>query len=1126
MKSAWEPPDYPDTNSGGADTTVTYDRLAPPPSIFKVEMADDNQHLKFTVGHNYPSSKNRTTIVEFRVYFTPTTMLPSGASPQSLTQAQAQQMFSAGTLVDSKPAPGKNPVVTFLNRQYVGSDGVFFACSVNRAHVQSAPTSGIYNPSIALNVNAGTIPADVTEPQVTWESLIVNNRTVVAITVDAKPPVDTAFDGYQIYLVNYKDTNAIGFVDSTQMTYEEGPFFKNPSSPSTDGTLSGTFTLAHDAPSVYDVGAVDVAYGDPVVHASSPSTTNWSPTWGLSRRIVVMDNGDPANNYTATGEYLHDYPISVVNTDGTLQIMSPPTWVTSKSAQYAIYPYPTGSDTGNISKPHRVRLYFVSISKVGTRRSDPLNSPFVDLPWGFTSSLGDPINPTSLTYTATGTTINLRWGVIDPTGADGTPTISHFNINRQRAGTYGALAPAYRPTAPYTTVKCDSALAAGGLYTFTDRNFDADPTSATYDFNPVAPGVYWYYVTSVNVEGRENPLAWAFIADQSTLDGTHKTLTHSSGDLFQYCWAGQNIILWGPTVSYTYEISAVTSQTSLTITETGGGSPDPLQFDATGYVWTIGSALITLALIGNSGGEDDPSIYRDDMYNRLYNADFNNQAHATTSSPVPLVVASGGPYGPALELTDGQIVFMNYNPNYATSKDRERNYAFAQATPLIFEGKALDPGNPFTTDDFTVWEYYKSTNGVVPAFQMSTTSTGSIILDCGTPSPNYEESAITQFTRREKFLVGESLILSCLAVQTTDWGSLNPPGTLELGVSLVSMHSTPNYTYKHRYLMSNFFPCTSILVSDVTPFVLSITLPSSYTYGVSNATTYTCVDGSTTITWHSGDDIGAQPFLVDLNGIIITINTIDYAIDTFNPFTHTITLLNPFSKTADPAGTDGVKSVVCDVDWDTFQTYISLFGLPNLSSSTPIGTVSVTKPMLIGGKLPVKWTPIMSPSDAPGLGKAPAHIYPRNFCVVGNTTISTPNGFLQAGHVDEGQDVLSWQSGLVRNKVEKVFKNLTRTLYTIHLEGGAMLRCTESHPVAMAGKKRITYKRAEEVRVGDRIVVISSMGRTEGRVDAVERAELATPVWVYNFRMAHPPYNYITNGILSHNKGTFIEPIT
>jgi hypothetical protein len=756
-----------------SDFQLEAEGVPSPPTTFKVELADDKQHLRFTFRSMVGASRARTST--YRVYFASHTLVDTvdelnRVPPDPLPTAvqkhlnMVESLFASATLVGSIDANRTGAESTFLNRDFVGADGYFFGVSANLMGQESPPSPPVYNPSITLTAAQSAVPGDVTEAQATFTKVESGGSVTLNVIVAARPPAnDEAFAGYQIFFQNYQNS------DSTFMSYTEGPRFRLPKTLPSSGLLEGTFPLSPDTPAVYTTGTIDITTANTRLYESVGSTAEWSAGWGNSRRVQFIHGSDPTSAR-------FDVPILSVTTAPpsgqpymTVPLVIGRAWQTTKNTPYAVYLKGSTGMDGNVVAPHKVRLLFVALSHAGTHRSDILDSvgtplvPYVEFPWGFTASLGMPLNPSGFTATAEGATCTLSWWVITSGSVD--TTIASFNIYRVRTGIVSSHPAQTRPVAPFDTVYTDRSNHVDGYYQYTDKKFNIsstipETTAVTgWDFNTADLGCYTYWITSVNTEGLENP----------------------------------------------------------------------------------GIVTTDFTCMGNTGDEDDPSVNRDSVFNRLYNSEFYIQTAA--SADVTLNVPFGHAYTSAVGLathgaaTDGQIVWWAFNPGYKFTSSDGGEIATGQVRNLggITGGyNGTDYGAPTSTNDaFSVWETYTSGTGAATKFRYTGgVFNGEITLYGGTAPPG--DVAFGQYAHKDKFVYEENLWLTA---QVRKISGTAPTGTFQMGIKLHDS-TLGDGAWVERWDDHGEWAVSSI-ITDQEPYVFGTKLPTTAIAGTyDRVTTY------------------------------------------------------------------------------------------------------------------------------------------------------------------------------------------------------------------------------------------------------------------------------------------------
>jgi hypothetical protein len=629
------------------DPDFRHARLGPP-TVFKVEFSADGQHVQFTIGSPNFNPRFRAIPGGYRVRFAPIELIDS---TNIQVPERAAAAFNQAVLVDSVDSAGGKELVTFLNRIFFGRDGWFWATSYDDTATESNPTMPVRAP-FNQDIADSAIPDDVGDAQATITPVMVNGKTMAKVTVEAIIPNSPSFGGYQLYLGNY--------FQSPQLVEDAFVAFNGDITVSKGTALVGHFVLEPDVPPCYSVGSVNAVPFSAAVQANvTVPPAVWAQDWATTRRITIIG---PIEDYQS--EYLN-----------TVVEGAPPSATMSAAwggqpratAPYAIY---APDFDGGRRDPHPVTMYFVSVSKGGTRRGDPQNAPKVTFPFGITAALSAPLAPALLFSTVQGVTASIGWQLVtDASTADN--TIASFNIYRRKTGSFNVPPGAvnHQPQDLLKTIPFDKSITPGGFYSWTDRDFIIDPTSPNWDFDPTNPSVYTYWIGSVNIDGLEST----------------------------------------------------------------GASIDGSRHD--------------VLMLGNTGGESDPSIYRDNFWNRLWNARFKT----TVAAPTALTIARNAGYAAAATVDNGQPTF----------------------------GGA---GGAGSNDDWTVWEYFIGGTGSIPVWNASGgAATGEAVLTAGGTGAS-DFSCITQLIKKPKFLNKENIVMSVFAYQQNNTGT--PTGFIEFQLNL------------------------------------------------------------------------------------------------------------------------------------------------------------------------------------------------------------------------------------------------------------------------------------------------------------------------------------------------------
>lgn len=144
-------------------------------------------------------------------------------------------------------------------------------------------------------------------------------------------------------------------------------------------------------------------------------------------------------------------------------------------------------------------------------------------------------------------------------------------------------------------------------------------------------------------------------------------------------------------------------------------------------------------------------------------------------------------------------------------------------------------------------------------------------------------------------------------------------------------------------------------------------------------------------------------------------------------------------------------------------------------------------------------------------------------CFVPGTRVATPSGPRAIEELSVGDAVLSFDPAervMHVGRVTVVHRALVREVRAIRAEGFEVRGVTREHPFYDAVRNR--FVRAEELRVGDRVMVVE---RGESRVVAIESVtahELAEPlITVINLTIGGAPPMFLAEGFVVHNKLPF-----
>jgi hypothetical protein len=1098
-------------------------RRPPKPLNFSVGLSGDRQHVLFRLKDVlYPQI--RTIISEYRVYFISIDTI----SPSDIAQPElAKRAFAQAQLAGYSPPSSRPGLLEWeSDRQWAGQDGWFFATTVNIMGLESDPTPPARAPG-ADSIGDSAVPGDVTAFQVTLRGEYVAGRSYVRVYVSAVCPTPLgSFDGYQIYLQGYRDTD---FEDSPII---EGHFVQRSTQDAGD-LLSDSFLMDPDVAVPYDTGTISITNASATVTGVG---TDWSLNWGDTHLIALY-----ASNAAAPAvPGLVYFVIADVVSPTQLTLPSAPNWISSTGVEYVIAPFSTQNYTAdqpfllgaNYLTPHRVRMYAVSVSKAGTRRPDITNSPYVDFPFGLAAALTKPDNPYRVTayvqagssMSSQGAAITLKWNVTKFTGVASDQldsTLSHFNVYRQRAGTQNNPvdpAPA-KPLSIYASVPFDRALSNQGQYTWTDKAFNTNPLnvlpdipptdSDAWDFNPADLGEYVYWIQAVNVEGTENRSTyWGTLTSAGGV-----TLTQTGGDEFNDDMVGKTITLSDGT-PYTVETVNV-----------GAGTLDVGAAVSAGtYDYSIGSVSGRIQLVGNQGSEGDPTLHGDDFFNRLFNSQFISYCSvAGTDEPIATDHNSG--YAAAATLADGQPTFRRYFTDelYITGNTglvpaNGRQNAQAAGLPPTYIGGSPPIGATWD-DNWSVWQYYSST-AAAPVFvcsdPASQETTGEVVVH--DPGGATDFTALTQLIQKRKMSPGMPFAL-------TFWAKSLAPISGAVILGQVVRYDARNFS--NAAYIPNVFGLgieregtiggtvsTSTLTTTYQRFTVLGRLPSG---DPATRTGVTATNGSATI-------VGSGDFDQGWIGCTATVK------DGANTLVAEIRQVNAGTGTAPDACTDIVLSAnwtfatTANATVDVAITFTHYFVKIGVNGDTGGNDVYIYAPMLNSGLLGAPYNPTMVTADVPGgfsgapggPGEGPTPD-PRPGCVPAGTKVWTPEGEREIQHIIPGSKVMAFSGGgFTKTKVVKANETSTRLMYRI-ATSTKEIECSESHLFRVDRR----YVCAANLQLGDRLVGVTDGQRTTEVVKYIERTEV--PITAVYSLSCEPVHNYVAGGLVCHNKPPIID---
>jgi hypothetical protein len=1113
------------------DANATLNRRPPVPKNFRVTVAPDGQHLLFTIADIFVGT-NRRVVSNYQIWFSPISLLADASTISN--PAISASVFAAASLVSTVGVSLKSGDVQMeSDRQWFGKPGWFFATSVNDAGTQSLPTPAIVAPGTSTG-NDSAIPADVTGAQAVLVGENVGGRSYVRVFVTAQVPQPIgSFAGYQIYLKNYRYNPLL----------EEGPFI-GLTTQQAGQSLSGTFLLDADVPDSYAVGQI-LLTGLPTILDVNGVGTNWNPAWSYDRYlefyapakttsprsgvpdgVPVLWRG-PLNPGTTTPTYLL---LQGIQSGGAYGNYTPGQY------DYRLYAPDTqtittatnGQAPASIFTSHEVTLFFVAVSRGGTRRADPEDSPRVVFPFGIGGALTKPLNPVDLIAltqgapagSRTGSAVNLIWQLVQIVSPGDTvfdSTVAHFNIYRARVGT--ANNPDWtvvRPNEVFTTLRYNDAMTNFGGFGWVDKNFNTDPTvpavtaNTGWDFDPTDPGQYVYWVLSVNIQGTENTTAyWGKV---STTNG-NATITKTGGEPFTEDFVGQTIQLNGS--DYTIETVNIGAQTA---------TIDPVFADATGtYQYFVGPVTGRVTLVGNSGSESDPSINQNDALNRLFNTQF-------IGTPASALQTVNSAYGPANSAADGQPTYRYYMTSSLYQGDdtaATTGVAGVWTAPVAGAAGGYNPrlpagGTSPTNDTFSIWEEEHTAGGAAPTF----TNMGEIVINATGQSagPPADFTYIGQLVDRGKYLIGQYMVLVVRVKIATI-----PTGTLGVLKFQVGRYDARNFS------AGGFNPSpangfirddaeaswsVSVLTTDYQPFFIKLPrLPFS------NPVSDMVCNGTTTITAvHNDFNLQWVGLFVAIPGDgthrqILTVTGGSGILDNT-----TITLGSATSVSGTVSGELLIDGAGTEIGFTHYITKISIVGPCNDGAGGSL--VYVQQPMLNSGTMAMPWTSKLNQETWPGgtnqTGPDPNADpnKPVVGCVPPGTPVLTPNGPRAIELCLPGSVVLSYDGrGLKKNRVAKLNSLTARTMYTFTSSGHRKLVCSSTHRLALwnDNANRVKYVAADQVCLGDIAYTVEGTQVVKERVVAIE-SETGEPVAVYSLTMKGSPRNYFSGGWLNSNK--------
>jgi hypothetical protein len=212
--------------------------------------------------------------------------------------------------------------------------------------------------------------------------------------------------------------------------------------------------------------------------------------------------------------------------------------------------------------------------------------------------------------------------------------------------------------------------------------------------------------------------------------------------------------------------------------------------------------------------------------------------------------------------------------------------------------------------------------------------------------------------------------------------------------------------------------------------------------------------------------------------------------------------------------------------WTRNATTVCITKIGAIAQPNTTGKVRITMPMVNGGRLGAQWTSVMNPGDVNG-GIIPGgtgggggfdpNQKPSN-CVVGETLIYTPKGHVPIRDLRPGHEVYSVVGKrLVRNQIVQIHESQTATTRRITTPSGS-LECTFRHPIGVK-KANLSFQKASGFNVGEFLFAMNGHGlKTEEILLIEDLVQYDKYIPVYHLSLKKNPKNYITNGVVSHNR--------
>jgi len=335
-------------NNPPLDDQLPKFRPLPKPSIFTISFPSTRDELVFTIGGVTPIQAFKIN-ARYEVVFAPISLVSASQLADAQTGINA---FLEGTTVGSVGIPASGGTAIIENRSLATQDGWFWATAVNPAGIRSEPAGPLRNP-----LTAGfdsRIPADVGSPTISMKAVTRFDRPVVQLDVSATVPGQ----GLGISLVNVGN----GGTGYTNAAVTVTPV---------DGFGSGAVLV----PSILGGRITRIDVADPGNGYTQPPDLAITGDGTGATATCVLTNSGSFDGYQL---YFEDYFQNPALVEGRFISTTPSH--TPGSPLISSFVMEPDSPPG-----HNVNVYFVSLSKTGTRRSDPTGAPVVALPSGITA---------------------------------------------------------------------------------------------------------------------------------------------------------------------------------------------------------------------------------------------------------------------------------------------------------------------------------------------------------------------------------------------------------------------------------------------------------------------------------------------------------------------------------------------------------------------------------------------------------------------------------------------------------------------------------------------------------------------------------------------------------------------